>query len=100
MAFLEAWRKRRSVRFVEGSILPWLLATATNVSRNSTRSNRRYRALLDKIPIAVEHTYDDESGVASEALRSLSSADQQVITLSVLEGYRDHEIANVLDVQL
>ncbi|MCU1407490.1 MAG: hypothetical protein JWQ43_3793, partial [Glaciihabitans sp.] len=27
ITFLEAWRRRDSVRFVDGSLLPWLLVT-------------------------------------------------------------------------
>ncbi len=40
-AFLELWRKRASVRVVDGSVLPWLLATATNVGHNHGRTRRR-----------------------------------------------------------
>lgn len=45
-AFLELWRHRRSVRVVEGSVLPWLLVTATNLARNLAHGLRRYRALI------------------------------------------------------
>ena len=31
--FAEAWRKRSRVRIVDDSVLPWLLATATNCAR-------------------------------------------------------------------
>lgn len=41
ITFMEAWRRRRTVRFVDGSVLPWLLVTATNVSHNVRRSSRR-----------------------------------------------------------
>ncbi|MFS2076169.1 RNA polymerase sigma factor, partial [Curtobacterium sp. CT11-133] len=37
IVFLEAWRNRARVRLVDGSLLPWLLVTATNVARNQTR---------------------------------------------------------------
>lgn len=50
VVFLELWRRRRSVRFVDGSMLPWLLVTSKNVSRNSTRSTRRYAAVLARLP--------------------------------------------------
>jgi len=97
VTFLEAWRKRDSVRFVDGSALPWLLVTATNVSRNVSRSARRYRALLDKLPEPEERgRHPDSDAVA--ALRDLSLADRQVITLSVLEGYSEAEIASALGI--
>lgn len=35
--FLEAWRRRRDVRFYTDSIVPWLLAVANNVVRNARR---------------------------------------------------------------
>jgi len=98
VAFLEAWRKRQSVRFVDDSLLPWLLVTATNVARNVSRSARRYAALLDKLPAPVASTPSFTEGSAIEALLGLSLADRQVITLSVLEGFSEAEIASVLGV--
>ena len=38
MAFTDLWRRRDDVRVVDGSVLPWLLVTAANLSRNSHRS--------------------------------------------------------------
>ena len=49
-AFLELWRRRKTVRLVDGSVLPWLLVTTTNQARNVARSLRRYRALLASLP--------------------------------------------------
>ena len=50
VVFLEAWRKRRDVRLVGESVLPWLLAVAGNVTRNAERSIRRHRRLLARLP--------------------------------------------------
>ncbi|MXS74773.1 MULTISPECIES: RNA polymerase sigma factor [unclassified Microbacterium] len=52
VAFFELRRKRASVRLVEGSPLPWLLNTVAHCARNLERSGRRYRALLDRAPVA------------------------------------------------
>lgn len=49
--FLELWRKRLVARIVDDSLLPWLLAHATNVARNSSRARRRYRRLLAALPL-------------------------------------------------
>ena len=49
-AFLELWRRRNHVRVVEGSILPWLLVTTTNVARNRARAAARYQRLLNSLP--------------------------------------------------
>lgn len=35
--FLELWRRRDAVRPVDGSVLPWLLVTAGNLSLNQAR---------------------------------------------------------------
>lgn len=48
--FLELWRRREAVHLVDGSLLPWLLATATNVGRNAARARRRYRSFLARLP--------------------------------------------------
>jgi RNA polymerase sigma factor (sigma-70 family) len=48
--FLQAWRHRSDVRFVDGSALPWLLGVATNLARNQQRALRRYQAALGRLP--------------------------------------------------
>ena len=60
-AFLELWRRRAKVRIVDGSIVPWLLVTTTNMARNNGRAARRYRRLLDSLPRT------EESSGASDA---------------------------------
>lgn len=100
ITFLEAWRSRSRVRVVEGSVLPWLLVTATNVARNLERSSRRYRDLLARLPAAHHHSSVD-AGTDSEvvdALGGLSATDQQVIALCVLEDYSEREAAAALGV--
>ncbi len=49
-AFLELWRQRERVRVVDGSVLPWLLVTTTNLALNQRRWLRRHRAFLDRLP--------------------------------------------------
>ena len=49
-AFFELWRKRHAVRVIDGSVLPWLLVTTTNLARNSHRALVRREALLARIP--------------------------------------------------
>ena len=50
IAFFELWRKRASVRLVDGSPLPWLLNTVSYAARNLERSGRRYRTLIARAP--------------------------------------------------
>jgi len=104
ITFLEAWRKRDSIRFVNDSMLPWLLVTATNVSSNLRRSARRHRALLARLP-PEQHVGDhadlvDDDGDASRALAALSLNDRRVITLCVLEGLSEQDAALALRVPI
>ncbi|PZF10306.1 hypothetical protein DEJ25_13190 [Curtobacterium sp. MCPF17_011] len=103
VVFLEAWRRRRSARLVDGDLLPWLLVTATNVARNATRATMRYRRLLATLPPA-DHAPDPadrhDDGAAVAAFRTLSAADQQVLALCVIAGHREAEAAEVLGVPI
>jgi RNA polymerase sigma factor (sigma-70 family) len=96
-AFLELWRRRADVRLVEGSVLPWLLVTTTNLGRNTARSTRRYRQLLERLPRAEEqpdaaevalgiHALGVDAGLRA-GLRSLSKTDAHLLVLVALEGY-------------
>jgi len=103
VAFLEAWRRRTSVRFVDGSLLPWLLVTATHAAQNITRSARRYRALLDRVPPSPQMP-DPADGFAdtpaTAALGSLPRGQQDVVTLCIIEGLSLAEAADVLRIPL
>ena len=108
-AFFELWRRQKSVRVVDGSVLPWLLVTTTNLARNLTRGLRRYRALIDSLPraqsvssaedVALEHF--EELRVAAqvkEALSGLSAADAALITLTMFEHYSLAQVAAALGI--
>lgn len=100
IAFFELWRKRESVRLVDGSPLPWLLNTVSNTARNLERSQRRYRALLGRTPAATHHpapSASDESGILA-ALKRLPAREQSVLVLTVLEGYPDRAAAETLGI--
>ncbi|BAJ73344.1 DNA-directed RNA polymerase specialized sigma subunit, sigma24 homolog [Microbacterium testaceum StLB037] len=98
VAFFELWRKRASVRLVEGSPLPWLLNTVAHCARNLERSGRRYRALLDRAPVSVAAPHDHDDSDVMAALRRLPEREQAVVVLSVLEGYAEREVAQVLGI--
>lgn len=100
ITFLEAWRKRDRVRFTDGSILPWLLVTATNSAHNLSRSSRRHRALLARLPVEppVPDHAERFEGDAERALRGLSLPDRQVIGLCVVEGMSEREAAEALGI--
>lgn len=101
IVFLEAWRHRDRVRFVDDSLLPWLLVTATNTAHNLTRSARRHLQFLSRFPVddpAPDPADRFTEGAASAALRTLSRTDQQVLTLCILEGLSEREAAVALGV--
>ncbi|MFF0864098.1 RNA polymerase sigma factor [Nonomuraea sp. NPDC003560] len=50
LTFLEAWRLRAKIDPEGGSLRPWLLGIATNVSRNVRRAARRHDDALARIP--------------------------------------------------
>lgn len=109
MVFLEAWRKRSDVRFVDGSLRAWLLVVTVNVTLNRERTNRRYRRLLSKLP-AGEHAPDTSATVhdrleqhesATEiqrAMAKLTAAEQRVVELCLVEELPLTAAAAALDV--
>lgn len=96
-AFLELWRHRSRVRVVNGSVLPWLLVTASNLARNHGRKTMRYRQVLRALPRdpeprdAAEIVEAREDGARrSASLRSaiaqLKPIDAQLLDLTGREG--------------
>lgn len=109
MVFLEAWRKRDSVRIVDGSIIGWLLVTTTYTVRNHTRSTRRYRSVLNKVPLPSpqrDHAVDVDDAIDGSmrdrqvraVFAQLSKRDQDVITLCLLEELTTAQAAEALGV--
>lgn len=102
-AFLELWRRRDRVRMVNGSVLPWLLATTTNLGLNARRATRRYQRLLERLPraesqpdvvsVALETHSLGIDGRLRAGLQSLKPEDAQLLVLVALEGYSVVEAA-------
>jgi RNA polymerase sigma factor (sigma-70 family) len=108
-AFLELWRRQKSVRVVDGSVLPWLLVTTTNLARNLTRGLRRYRALIAALPraevapsaedVALEQMAEFEiAAKVRDALSGLSPSDAALITLIMFEHYSPAQAASALGI--
>ena len=102
VVFLEAWRRRDAIRFVDGSMLPWLLRTATFSASNLARASRRHREALQRLPAPVE--VDSEASAMEQsdvmiALQTLSLSDQEVLTLCVLEELTAEEAGRVLGIR-
>jgi RNA polymerase sigma-70 factor, ECF subfamily len=102
-AFFELWRKRDSVPIVDGSVLPWLLVTVTNLARNSGRGLRRYRAAIDRLPRSqdlADPAETAEERIARQelltAVRGLGERDAALVVLIALEGLTPTEAAAAL----
>ncbi|MFB9746165.1 RNA polymerase sigma factor [Leifsonia shinshuensis] len=109
LAFAEAWRKRRSVTFIDASLLPWLLVTGANLARNSSRARRRHDALLARLPQpavvpdpaieVVDRVHGSEvSARVRESFDRLSERDRQILSLCVLEELSTADAAAILRV--
>jgi RNA polymerase sigma-70 factor (ECF subfamily) len=109
-AFLELWRLRSRVRVFNGSILPWLLVTTTNLSRNLSRARRRYRELLTRLPRESQSPADTEELVqrrldaqhdlsaAAPALARLRATDRALLTLTTVEELPIADVAVALGI--
>lgn len=99
--FFELWRKRRSVTPANGSVLPWLLVTAVNLSRNLRRSTSRYQRFLRTAPRGTAVEGPDAEGMETRrrlkaSFGELSSVDSALLVLTVLEGLPLAEAADVV----
>ena len=108
-AFLELWRRRTSVRIVDGSVLPWLLVTATNLSRNLARGLRRYRALIASLPRGDDTRSAEDLALERmealrvareirEALSLLKPSDAALISLTMFEHFSPAQVATALGI--
>lgn len=108
-AFLELWRRRASVHFVDDSLLPWLLVTAGNVTRNATRARRRYRLFLSRLPqpetvpdVAEAAAYSIDLQAGTSAVRAhlatLPEADRRLLALTALEGFSLREASEAVGI--
>ncbi|AEM87385.1 RNA polymerase sigma factor [Streptomyces violaceusniger] len=109
LTFLEAWRLRERLLPGDGSLRPWLLGIATNVTRNTTRAARRHQAALANLPppdpvpdFADEVTQRladiEELAAAQKALRTMRRGEREVFTLCVWEGLDAATVAEALGV--
>ncbi|MFJ8828158.1 RNA polymerase sigma factor [Streptomyces sp. NPDC102467] len=97
LTFLDAWRLREKVNEEGGSLRPWLLGIATNVTRNTRRAARRHAAAIARLPRGeTERDFADEIAgrlddsaqlaLVRTALSGLRRADREVLALCVWAG--------------
>jgi RNA polymerase sigma-70 factor (ECF subfamily) len=107
--FVEAWRRRRDVRPIDESALPWLLGVANNLVRNHRRSLGRYRAALVRLPppgSQADPADDVAERLADEVqmrrvlalVQQLPPRDQEVLALCAWSELTYQAAAEVLDI--
>jgi len=109
LTFLDAWRLRGTVDEEGGSLRPWLLGIATNVTRNTRRAARRHAAAVFRLPPAeAERDFADEVAarlddaaelaLVQTALTTLRRAEREVLALCVWSGLDYRAAAEALGV--
>jgi len=110
VVFLVAWSKRTGAFLVDGSLLPWLLGIARNVSRTRWRSLRRHRAALARVAAFTSNEPDHAADVAESvdrqrrsqqitaAMASLTPRERDVVLLCLVEGLTPPAAAEVLHI--
>jgi DNA-directed RNA polymerase specialized sigma24 family protein len=95
LTFLEAWRLRSGIEPEGESLRPWLMGIAVNVVRNFSRSSRRQRAAMARLPApeAVPDFADEPAGridgaaarlaAVRAAFGKLRPAEQDMVALCV-----------------
>lgn len=110
-SFLELWRRRDQARVVNGSVLPWLLVTCTNLALNHRRGLKRHRAFLARLPRSEPTTTDagqsaltaadlDIDPALITAIHRLRPVDQQLLVLVAFEEYPLKDAADALGLPL
>jgi RNA polymerase sigma factor (sigma-70 family) len=109
--FLEAWRKRRSVKVAPGgSLLPWLYGVALNVLRNHRRAQRRLMDAVHRLRGEAQQATSDDAATDVEAARRMRAVldlverlprrERDVLYLCVFAGLGYDDAALVLGVPI
>jgi len=107
--FLTAWRRRASGPEAGADALPWLLAIANNVLRNTRRAQRRYAAALARIvqpevvsdpaeTVAARVDAERQMAAALPVLAMLPARERAVIELCVGAGLTNRQAAVALGI--
>jgi RNA polymerase sigma factor (sigma-70 family) len=108
IAFMEAWRKRGTIRLEHDSLLPWLIGVAAKSNLNRARTAKRYRALIEKLPHDEETTAFepqvarmlDAQALSSQLLdgAGLSAAERAVAVLCLMFDFTYSDAARALGI--
>lgn len=109
LVFLEAWRLRDRLHPDGDSLLPWLLGIATNVLRHTSRTARRHRAAMDRLPprqaqpdfaedLVTRLDDGQRLAAAQRALPGLRHREREVFMLCVWAGVGYAQAAEALGI--
>ena len=103
--FLIAWRRRKDIRLVGTSALPWLLTTCRNAAMNLNRTRRKAREQELSDVLLENPSLQLQSQVAAateqlvwirEEIDALPEPDKQLCQMCLLEGRSYEEAAQIL----
>ncbi|UOE43101.1 RNA polymerase sigma factor [Agromyces larvae] len=99
--FLLLWKKRRRIRLVGNSVLPWLLTSARYLSANRRRYLGRRAAEPLEHSDSMDSTFDPGAIIARDefqrfidtAVLKLQPLDREILRLCIVEGLTYKEAA-------
>lgn len=97
--FVTLWQKADSISLAGSSVLPWLLVTCRNLSRNRSRKESHR---LKTVPL--DESLDAQSGDSSQlrwiqtAIDSLPQRDRQICELCLIQGHSYASAARTLGI--
>jgi len=92
--FATAWTKIRTATVIDRSLLPWLLAIASNHLRNQYRRNEKHRTVpITNVPDRAHDKVGDLEAI-TEALDNLSPLDRAICELCLVDGLTYKEAAS------
>jgi RNA polymerase sigma factor (sigma-70 family) len=97
--FLTFWSKRRSIRVVDESVLPWLLVVCRNHANNARRREAKHRTvpLLDTDHVDIDAQPSGQLEDLGHELAQLRATDRQLVELCLVAGLSYAEAARLLD---
>ena len=109
LTFLEAWRRRDTLRGEVRHVRAWLLGIAANVTRNTARAARRHRAAMSRLPppeplpdfsdeVAGQLADAERLAAVARALKRLKQSEREVFGLVVWSGLGYAEVSEALGI--
>ena len=78
--------------------LAWIYTITKNVAYSKIRSNKK-TINIEEIEFVTHHNYDDKLLIET-ILKALSEEERKIVILHVVNGFKFHEIARILDLKL